>query len=58
MHGRRASAEKGVFEEVSGGNGYPGEQEKEWMEHLTSGLQEVGIKAKGWVKSAKKPGQW
>ena len=47
-----------MFEELVGGKGYSGGQEKDEMVHLKEDMSAFGMKFEGWRNAAHKAGRW
>ena len=47
-----------MFEELAGGKGYAGGQEKGWLVQLKENMSVFGMKFEGWRKAARKAGRW
>ena len=47
-----------MFEELVGGKGYSGGQDKDCMAHLKEDMSVFGMKLDGWRKAARKGGRW
>ena len=47
-----------MFEELGGGRGLWGGQEKEWMEYFLDDFRAFGINADQWTTTAQDEGEW
>ena len=50
--GEKGLPQRVMFEEVVGGKGYSGGQEKDWMDPLKDDMSVFGMKFEGWRKAA------
>ena len=58
LMGEERLPQRVMFGEFVGGKGYPGGQEKDWMDHLKEDVSVFRMKFEGWRKAAQKAGRW